>query len=265
MIIQNICQSPLISPLASPRIAGDEWSPLEIPSCRLLLDASDLSTLFTDTGATTSVTASGQRVAAWRDKTANATLFTEGTLANRPIWTSAANPYLDLSDAAGQRLTASVNLSAVGALTWVFGVTRSTAGADQTLVNQNVANNPSFGCLISSSNSLQAASNGGTARSSNQAMSASVPLIEVITSFHRLQSTPLVQTRINGVSGTPTTSGQGAGTAYQNGNVRLFQRTDGIRPLKGRIFAVAAFTTILSGDDLANAEAWVASKAGITI
>lgn len=246
--------------------SSSEWSPLDVASLVLLFDPTDLSTMFTDVGATTPVTTTGERVAAWRSKAAGAHLFTESTSANRPVWTSGANPCLLLADAAGQRLTNTMDLTTIGAMTWVFGVTRSTASADQTLVNQGAGGTSSFSCAMNAANTLQATSGGGSLRvTTTPTLSAGVPLTEVLTGQMRLQSTPLVQSRINGVAGTAVTSSQGAGTAYANAAVRLFQRTDGIRPFKGNVYAIAAFSTILSGDDLTNTEAWIAAKAGVTL
>lgn len=64
----------------------ETWSPLEILSCFLLLDGSDLTTLFTDTGATTPVTSVSQAVAAWRSKAPGAHLFTQATAGARPLF-----------------------------------------------------------------------------------------------------------------------------------------------------------------------------------
>lgn len=268
----SILQSPLVSPLVPSlvysELGGSEppaWSPLDIASCFLLLDASDLSTLFTDSAGTIPVTTTGDDVGAWLNKATGAHLFTEATAANKPHWNDAALPYVDFVAATPSRLAATINLSAVGALTWVFGVRRELASSDQTLLNQNVLADPSFMVALTAGNNLQVSSNGGTVRQATQAVDTGVPLLEVLTTFQRLQSTPLVQSRINGVAGTPLTTSQGVGTAYGNASVRLCQRTDGIRAFDGRVFAVAGFSSILSGTDLSDVEAWVAAKTGATL
>ena len=60
--------------------------PTSVPGLAMWLDGADLSTLFTDTSATTRVTADGNSIAAWRDKSTNAYLFTQATLGSRPIY-----------------------------------------------------------------------------------------------------------------------------------------------------------------------------------
>jgi hypothetical protein len=53
------------------------------------LDASDITTMFQNRVGTTPVTADGQVVAAWRDKSSNAYLFTQPTSGNEPIYKAA--------------------------------------------------------------------------------------------------------------------------------------------------------------------------------
>lgn len=82
---------PVIRPIVRPIIrsvieSGSDasWSPLDIASCLLLFDPTDLSTMFTDTGATTPVTTVDQSIAAWRDKKSSI-LLTQSTAGNRPL------------------------------------------------------------------------------------------------------------------------------------------------------------------------------------
>lgn len=60
------------------------FSPEDLSDLVFWLDASDSTTLFQDTGATTPVTADGQSVARWNDKSISANNVTQGTGANRP-------------------------------------------------------------------------------------------------------------------------------------------------------------------------------------
>ena len=60
--------------------------PSSISGLAMWLDGADPSTLFTDTGATTAVTADGNSIAAWRDKSTNAYLFTQATAGSRPTY-----------------------------------------------------------------------------------------------------------------------------------------------------------------------------------
>jgi Fibronectin type III domain len=60
--------------------------PSNISGLAMWLDGADQSTLFTDTSATTAVTADGNLIASWRDKSTNAYLFTQATSGNRPTY-----------------------------------------------------------------------------------------------------------------------------------------------------------------------------------
>jgi hypothetical protein len=74
---------------------GKKWG-ITVPSSpaftglSLWLDASDTTTLFQDTAGTTPVTADGQSVACWKDKSGNAYSFTQATSGNRPTFRTAA-------------------------------------------------------------------------------------------------------------------------------------------------------------------------------
>ncbi len=68
-----------------------------------------------------------------------------------------------------------------------------------------------------------------------------------MTGYFRISSA-LSQPRLNGVNGTPATTGQGSGN-YQNGTTRIGLTTNSARPWNGNIYALALFTTILSEED----------------
>lgn len=63
-------------------------SPLEIPGCQIWLDASDVTTLFQLSGGTVAVTASGDPVGYWGDKSGNNRHFTNngGNNTSRPLF-----------------------------------------------------------------------------------------------------------------------------------------------------------------------------------
>lgn len=236
------------------------FSPLDIASCRLCLDPYDITTMFTNTAGTTPVTASGQAVKAWRDKTVNATLFTEAT--NAPVYTEAGGlKYLVFT---GKRLDSTLDLTSFNAMTICAAVRRESA-TDIVLINQNNGtNNPGFSLQYAAASNISAISNVGTLRQSPSQSVSAQPFTEIVTGFFR-RSSALLQTRINGVNGTALTTSQGAG-AWGNALVRISGRTsDGIRTLTGNIYAFLMFTDILSGDDLANVESWLAARAGVTL
>jgi hypothetical protein len=61
-------------------------NPTSIPSCAMWLDGADSTTMFQNTAGTTPITADGQTIAAWRDKSANGYLFIQPTTANQPVY-----------------------------------------------------------------------------------------------------------------------------------------------------------------------------------
>lgn len=242
------------------RSAVPVFSPLDLASCRLCLDASDMTTLFTNTAGTTAVTASGQTVRAWKDKTSNATLFTEAT--NAPVYTEASGlKYLVFT---GKRLDSTLDLTSFNAMTICAAVRRESA-TDIVLINQNNgSNNPGFSLQYNTTPAFVASSNVGSARQTSPQSVSAQPFTEIVTGFFR-RSSALLQTRINGVNGTASTASQGAGT-WGNALVRISGRaSDGIRTITGNIYALAMFTDILSGDDLTNVESWLADRAGVTL
>lgn len=62
------------------------FTPTAISNCALWLDGADSSTMFQNTGATTPITADGQTIAAWKDKSPNAYVFTQPTAGNQPTY-----------------------------------------------------------------------------------------------------------------------------------------------------------------------------------
>lgn len=64
--------------------------PKSIPGCSLWLDGNDITTMFQDTSGTTPVTANGQTVARWKDKSSNGFTFITGTGGTAPTYNTSA-------------------------------------------------------------------------------------------------------------------------------------------------------------------------------
>lgn len=75
--------------IASGVLGGAPFSPRDIPSLIQWLDGSDISTLFQDNAKTTPVTADGQVVGAWADKSGNGYDVTQATAGNKPLYKAA--------------------------------------------------------------------------------------------------------------------------------------------------------------------------------
>lgn len=259
---------PLVKPIS--KLATDysngqsTWSPLDIASCFLLLDASDLSTLFTDSTGTVPVTTTGDAVGAWRSKAAGAHLFIQATTGNKPAYNvTAERPSVYWNGLAARWLAATVNFSSINAVTICTAMRCESTTSNKTLFNHNGTSTQSFEQRLTTTPTVSAFSRGdGTSRSGTVAMSAGAQT-RVITTFHRI-TTALCRASIDNTTGTDVTFSQGTGN-YANAETRIGNRGDGTLTHYGHIYAQAVFTDILSGDDLTNVKAWMAEKAGITL
>lgn len=70
-------------------VALEITDPTDIAGLEVWLDASDLSTLYQDSGGVTPVTDDGQTVGYWADKSGNGNDFSQGTAANEPRYDAA--------------------------------------------------------------------------------------------------------------------------------------------------------------------------------
>jgi autotransporter-associated beta strand protein len=105
---------PLLLLLAVPAAQAAPWTPANLPSDQLKnwYDAADLTTLWQNTGATTPVTATGQTVLRWNDKSANGNHLTVGS--GGPAYTAAAMnalPVLRFNGNSMSNLTATMGSS----------------------------------------------------------------------------------------------------------------------------------------------------------
>ena len=106
------------------RYAGPTFTPPDIPGLELWYDSSDTSTLWQDDGRTTQVTATGQDVGAWDDKSGNGGHAKQGTAGNRPIYRGSNG--IQFEDTNSEYLTNTIYLPAFG-VTSVFVVFRLPA------------------------------------------------------------------------------------------------------------------------------------------
>ena len=63
-----------------------DFTPTFITGCQMWLDGADRSTMFQNTAGTTPITTDGQTIAAWKDKSSNAYVFTQATTGNQPTY-----------------------------------------------------------------------------------------------------------------------------------------------------------------------------------
>lgn len=79
-----------VHPFYSRRPLARQFNPNDIAGCGLWLDGADASTMFQDTAGTTPVTANGQLVSRWKDKSQNGFAFTTGAGGTAPTYNTNA-------------------------------------------------------------------------------------------------------------------------------------------------------------------------------
>lgn len=246
------------------RSSAPAFSPLDIASCRLLLDPSNIGTLWQNTTATTPVTATGQALAAVRDLTTNAELFIQSDAARRPSYElSGGRPSMFWEGSTVRWLDATIDFSAYNAVTVMTALRIAATGVTRLIYDHNGIAAGHFAQRLGAAPSINSFSGGdGTVRNSTQNISTGEQS-QVITTYHRITA-PLCRSDVGNAEGTASTLSQGGGN-YGNGVSRIGARYDNILTFSGNIFALAVFTEILAGDNLANAKAWMATKAGVTL
>ena len=130
-----------ISPTRPHGVAVPAFTPASISGLQLWLDASDASTLFTDSAGTTAATANGDPVGRWADKSGNARHATQTDGTKKPSRTnSAQNALTGLTyDGVNDFLNASTGLTGspfsyyfVGRFLAFYGDRRQICGMNDT-------------------------------------------------------------------------------------------------------------------------------------
>lgn len=163
----------------------------------------------------------------------------------------------------GGRLDATLDLSGTSKLTIVAAINRPVFNSNHPIINQNASASPSFHLRYGVTSALcTMTANGGTQREGTQAslaLGASSVLIGRIDTV-----APFVSIQQNNGSVSTTSLSLGSGN-FQNGLVRIGQRTDGANATTNHYAALAIFTDILSTDDLNFVRAWMGEKIGLVL
>lgn len=108
-------------------LGSSAFTPAALPGISAWYDPSDLSTLFQDVAMTIPVTASGQAVAAMKDKSGHGYHLTQATASKRPIYTASGGLYWLESDGVDDAmvvasrfgLAANPDLTVVAGMRWL--------------------------------------------------------------------------------------------------------------------------------------------------
>lgn len=199
--------------------------------------------------------------------------FWQAIDANRPILRQdGALRYLDFDGTTEAGLTSRslVDIGTTDAVTVIAGIMRDQNVNAEDVIgwSNNPANTSTFvlaSTFDAASDNAGFASRGSGASSGARAGGTSIGTKYVLTGIGDV-STDLAEIRRNGVVlQSRTNVDQGTGNYNAKQTIYLGSRGGSSRWFTGRVYALVLINRVLSGTELANAEAWVASKTGVTI
>lgn len=226
-------------------------------------DPSDLSTLFQDAAGTTPVTSHGDPVGLVLDKSGNGRNLTQSTTAARPVYqTNGTLHWLRFDGSDDFMSTAPVDFSATDEMSVITGITRTNVTTSILLeLSENLnTNNGSFYFASPTSGDSMQYSSKGTAQAT---ATGTISMPAVISGISKI-STDSVVLRGNGAELATSASNQGAGN-YGNYSIYLGRRGGSSLSLQCSVYGMIIRGIITSGDDLANAEQWMAGKTGVSL
>ena len=163
----------------------------------------------------------------------------------------------------GHRLDANIDLSGTNKLTIVAAINRPVFNTNHPIINQNASASPSLHLRYGATSSFAVmTANLGTSKEgsiASLALGASSVLIGRVNG-----AGPFISIQQNNGTVVTTSTTLGAGN-FQNGLVRIAQRTDGLNSTTNHYAALAIFTDILSTDDLNFVRTWMGEKIGLTL
>ncbi len=238
-------------------------------------DPSDPSTMFKDTAGTIPVTADGDRVARINDKSGNGNHATQATTAARPLYKTSGGLSWLLFDGIDDFLaTSAVDCTATDKMSVFAGVRKlsdaavgiivelgaSVANGRFNLYGPGSAGQPTFG------NNLR----GDTADVGYGITASAAPYSAVLASLLDIGGAARadeVKPRLNGVLTQSSGFGAAAGTGnFGNHPLYIGMRDNGAAlPFNGQMFQIIVRGAMSSGSVLSRAEAFVASKTGVTL
>ena len=194
------------------------------------------------------------------------------TGANQPILRQdGAVKYLDF-DGSNDWLESRylVDIGTTDAVTVIAGIMRDQNVNAEDVIGwkNNPANTSTFvlaPTFDAASDTAGFASRGAGTSSGARAAATSIGTKYVLTGIGDI-STDLTEIRRNGaVIQSRTDVDQGTGNYTNNQRLYLGSRGGSSRFFNGRVYALVLINRVLSGTELANAEAWVASPTGVTL
>ena len=231
----------------------------------IFLDASDLSTMYQDSAGTTPVTAAGQPVGRWEDKSGNAYIFNQTTSTKRPVYqTDGTYHWVDFDGVDDAMVsTANVDMSASDEVS-LFGSYQIEEVPTSGNVNLFVENDTNLsGGFRNIASDIYVFASRGTSLVS--ATATGVTQQPFVMSQRSKISANYLEGYVNGVSVATTVSSQGAGN-YANRQIIVGEALSqsGLQ-LNGRIYSVLVMGRLATAQEQTDIEAFMAEKAGVTL
>jgi hypothetical protein len=245
-------------------LTAPAYSPADVDSCRILLDAYDIASWTQDSAGATPVTASGQTVGRLLSGTSHATPFTQSIAISRPVYTVAGSERYLLFNGSNTWLESSAFAWGSPRFTIVAAVRKQSDAAIGMIAahgNYNVGNIGTFAMYAPSS--IGGNQWAGLSRGNTTVQVTASPFVSPISSQvtligRNVSGNLLAQIRVNGVSLGSSTASQGVVQNYGNWPMFIGRLAGTSLPFNGRIYRIAMFTENLTGAELSQAEAWAA-------
>lgn len=237
-------------------------NPIERLSPVLWLDPYDKSTLFQDAAGTTPVTADGDPVGLWMDKSGNSNHFSQSTTAAKPTYRESGGLAWLEFDGVDDSLLLSGALVKTSQVTVIAGGSVSSAATDQYLLNQNRTTLNSFRVDMGSGRSKFGSVGATGSASASTAISLSTPYIQTGIGDTENNTSTL---RIDGTQegSNPTVQGGGAYTGGDTAIGRLSSSES--RFFDGNSYGFIVYDRVLTIPEIEAGEQYMAGKTGVPL
>jgi hypothetical protein len=230
------------------------------------LDPSDFSTMFQDAAGTTPVTAVGQSVRRWLDKSGRGNHFTQANVANAPLLQQdTSGRYFLLFDGSDDWLqsAATINPGSVDKAQVFAGVRKlSDAATGMVVEASNTVSNGTFRIAapfgVAANYYFESV---GTARAAAIGTTFTAPVTNVLTGIGDIAADTSIL-RVNGTQVASNPADQGTGN-YLTYTHFIGRRGGATNPFNGRIYPlIVRYGANLTADQIAATETFVNQRTG---
>ena len=228
-------------------------------------DPSDISTLWQDSARTTPVTSDGDPVGAMDDKSGNGNNALQVTDAKRPTYKTAGGLiWLDFTGATKFLETGSIDFTAGDKMSLFTGLTKTTDLSEIIVeLSANVNdNNGTFHLAQIATDDYQVTSKGTLAVTAKGGTSLA-PSTDIVTGLMDIAG-PSSLLRVDGSQIVEVTTSQGTGN-YGNYPLYIGMRAGTSLPFSGKLYGLITRAAASSADEIAQTEAYLAGKSGVTL